>query len=119
MSILQSATSSWKQKLGGELQSIEVPEWLDESGKSSVVYFKPGINFLQQEKILRLSDEGKKAEAIVESLIQRALDVEGRRLFKSSDRVTLMREVDPEVVGRIVGEMGKSDEDDLTEMEKN
>ena len=119
MSILQSAASSWKQKLGGELQSIEVPEWPDDSGKPSVVYFKAGINFLQQEKILRLSDEGKKAEAIVESLIQRALDVEGKRMFKSADRVILMREVDPEIIGRIVAEMGQNDEHDISEMEKN
>ena len=117
--LLESAKGHWKQNLGGDLASVDVPEWPDPSGEPTTIFFKSGINFTQQEKILKLSDEGKKAEAIVESLIQRALDVEGKRMFKSADRVILMREVDPEIIGRIVAEMGQNDEHDISEMEKN
>ena len=81
-----------------------------------MIYFKPSLNFSQQEKILALSDQGKKAEAIVEALIQRALDADGSRLFKSMDRTELMKHTDPEIISRIVGEMSG---DDLDDLEKN
>ena len=83
---------------------MEVPEW-SVVGKPSVIYYKPSLNFSQQEKILALSDPGKKAEAIVEALIQRALDEDGNRLFKTVDRTELMKHTDPEIISRIVGAM--------------
>jgi hypothetical protein len=115
--ILESAKSHFREKLGGGLKSIEVPEW-SVDGKPAMVYYKPSLNFLQQEKILALSDQNKKAEAIVEALIQRALDADGNKLFKSVNRQELMRMVDPDVISRIVGEMS-GDETDGDEAEKN
>ena len=115
--LLESAKNHFREKLGGGLKSIEVPEW-EVNGKPSVIYYKPSLNFLQQEKILALSDQNKKAEAIVEALIQRALDVDGNKLFKSVNRQELMRGVDPEIISRVVGEMS-GDEVDGDESEKN
>ena len=102
--ILESAKGHFRKKLGGGLKSIEVPEW-SVDGKPSVIYYKPSLNFLQQEKILALSDQNKKAEAIVEALIQRALDEDGKPIFRSVNRQELMRQVDPDVISRVVGEM--------------
>ena len=115
--ILESAKSHFRERLSGGLSSIEVPEWAVD-GKPSAIYYKPSLNFLQQEKILALSDQGKKAEAIVEALIQRALDAEGKPIFRSVNRQELMRQVDPEVISRVVGEMS-GDEVDSDVAEKN
>jgi hypothetical protein len=115
--ILESAKSHFRDKLSGGLRSLEVPEWSVE-GKPAVIHYKPSLNFSQQEKILSLSDQGKKAEAIVEALIQRALDEDGNRLFKAVDRTELMKHTDPEIISRIVGAMA-GDEDDLDEASKN
>ena len=115
--ILESAKSHFSQKLSGGLSSLEVPEW-EVDGKPSVIWFKPSLNFSQQEKILSLSDQGKKAEAIVEALIQRALDEDGNRIFKSVHRTELMKHTDPEVISRIVAEMSGND-DDLEDASKN
>ena len=106
--LIESAKSHFREKLSGGLSSIEVPEW-PVDGKPSVIYFKPSLNFLQQEKILALSDQGKKAEAIVEALIQRALDADGKHIFRSVNRQELMRQIDPDVISRIVGEMSGDD----------
>ena len=113
--ILESAKNHFRDRLSGGLKSLEVLEW-EVDGKPSVIYFKPSLNLSQQEKILALSDQGKKAEAIVEALIQRALDADGNRLFKSMDRIELMKHTDPEIISRIVGEMSG---DELDDPEKN
>ncbi len=115
--ILESAKSHFREKLSGGLRSMEVPEW-SVDGKPAVIYYKPSLNFSQQEKILALSDQGKKAEAIVEALIQRALDEDGNRLFKTVDRTELMKHTDPEIISRIVGAMS-GDDDDLDDATKN
>jgi len=117
MSILEGAKAHFRERLSGGLQSLEVPEW-DVEGKPAVIYYKASLNFLQQEKILKLSDEGKKAEAIVQALIERSLDENGDRLFKQANRLELMKKVDPEIISRIVGDMS-GDEGDLDEIEKN
>ena len=116
--IIDAAKSHFRSKIGNELKSIEVPEW-EVNGEPAKIYFRPSINFLQQEKILALADQDKKGEAIVESLIQRALDAEGNRMFRSANRTELMRSVDPEVISRVVTQISSADETGLEDLEKN
>ena len=118
MSIIDAAKTHFRQKIGNELQCIDVQEWA-ENGEPGKIYFRPSINFLQQEKIMALADQDKKGEAIVESLIQRALDADGKRLFGSASRTELMRSVDPEIISRIVGEISGGDDFESEDIEKN
>ena len=115
--IIEAAKSHFREKLGGGLKSLEIPEW-SVKGKPVKIYYKSSLNFSQQEKILALSDAQKKGEAIVEALIQRALDEDGTRMFKSVHKTELMKSIDPDVISRVVGEMA-SDEVDLEEASKN
>ena len=62
-------------------------------------------NFFQESKIVELQSQGKTVEALLQSLIMRALDKEGKPLFTPADKQELMREVDPNVILRIVTEM--------------
>ena len=68
---------------------------------------------------MALADQDKKGEAIVESLIQRALDENGKHLFRSASRTELMRSVDPEIISRIVGEISGGDDFESEDIEKN
>ena len=74
--------------------SIEVPEW------ETTVYFKQYSNFMTEQKIIEYNG-GKLAEALVETLIQKALDEDGKKLFRQADRATLLREVDPNIIIRV------------------
>ena len=58
---------------------------------------------------------------MVESLIIRARNEDGTRMFNMADKVTLLNEVDPKVLIRVVGEMNSVNVDDLTQeaVEKN
>ena len=106
MSVLNKAKEHYTSKVSGELKSIEVPEW------ETTIYFKTTQNFAAQQKILQLSNEGKVVEALVETLIVKCLDADGKRVFTSADRDVLMRQVDPDVILRVCTAINKIDSDE-------
>ena len=117
MSVIEKAAAQFRERLNGELRSIDVPEW-SEKDKPFKVYFKPLINFKAQEKIYALVNAGKASEAICQTLIIRALDIDGKNLFRQHDLQTLMHESDPDVVGRIITAM-TPEEDDADTLKKS
>ncbi len=106
MSVIKSATKHFKEALSTEMKSVEVPEW------ETTLYFKPVSNFATEQKIVQLQSDGKIVEALVESLIAKSCDADGKRVFKGADKTQLMNEVDPAVIMRIVTEMNNSDMND-------
>lgn len=108
MSVLEKAKEHYKSNLSGEMKSIYVEEW------DTTIYFKPSANFAQQSKVMELHAKGKLTEALIETMCIRCLDAEGKRMFKQGDREALMREVDPEIIVRIVGIIN-GNEDEYTE----
>lgn len=106
MSILENATAHYKAQLAGNLQSIEVPEW------ETTIYFKAITSMADEQKVLKLHTEGKLAEALVESIISKACDADGKKLFKTADRVTLMHETDPKILMRVAGELNGTTSDE-------
>ena len=116
MSVLEKATAQFREKISGELQFVEVPEW-GEPDKPLKVYYKPAINFKAQGKILALFKADKDEEAVCQSLIIKALDEDGKHIFKQTDMPNLLHEVDPDVVNRILSEMSINI-DDAEELKK-
>jgi hypothetical protein len=110
MSILNNATEHYKAQLSGDMRKIEVPEW------ESTIYFKPITSLADEQKVVKLHSEGKIIEGMIESLIQKACDADGKKLFKSADRVTMMHEVDPEVLMRIAGQINNTVSTDAEEL---
>jgi hypothetical protein len=113
--VLDQATSHFRAKISGALNSIEVPEW------NCKIYFKSGITLKEQSKLIELAQQGKTVEALVESLIVKARNEDGSKMFTAVDKVTLMNEVDPNVVIRVVGEINAVTElpVDIEAVEKN
>lgn len=110
MNVIQKASAHFKGVLAQGQKTVEVPEW------ETTIYFKPATTFAQEQKIVQLHSEGKLVEALVESLIQRALTADGTKMFKQADKPIFMNEVDPKIIMRIVSEMneaGTVSEDDL------
>ena len=90
------------EKLAGGLQKISVPEWKTD------IYYKAAYPFATETKIIALQQQGKTVEALVESLITKALDPEGKPMFHNADKVTLMNEADPTVLLRVCGELNNA-----------
>ena len=108
--VLDSAKAHFKEILAGGLKGpIKVPEW------ETNIYYKPATTFLQESKIVELTQAGKTVEALVESLIMRALDADGAALFSKADKPELMRFVDPSVIMRVMAEMNDPDTQRVTE----
>ena len=106
--VLANAKKHFHGLNSGDLESMEVPEWSTKNKKK-----KGGLYFAQQSKVIELTNQGKTAEALVEMLILRAIDADGKKMFKPVEKTEIMREVDPNVILKIVTAMGE-DEDVVT-----
>lgn len=112
--VIERATAHFRNKISGEMKSIEVPEW------ETKIYFKTVSTLKDEGRIVELSQQGKTVEALVESILIRARNEDGSRMFGVGDKATLMNEVDPAVIIRIAGEInGASVVDSMEQAEKN
>jgi hypothetical protein len=94
---LEKIANHYQKAIAGDLEKVEVPEWDME------IYCKRTYPFKDEAKVIELQSQGKTVEALVESLIVKALDKDGKRIFFDADRVNLMNEADPSVIVRVAG----------------
>lgn len=102
MSVINNIQTHFKEKLSGGLQKINVPEWKTD------IYYKAAYPFTVESKIISLQQQGKTVEALVESLIAKALDPEGKPMFSKFDKNTLMNEADPTTLLRVCSELNNA-----------
>lgn len=112
MSVLENAKTHFKGKLSGELKKLPVPEWKTD------IFYKEAHPFAVESKIIELQQQGKTVEALVESIILKAKDIEGKPMFNKFDKNTLMHEVDPSVLMRIAAVLNSATSEYET-VEKN
>jgi len=106
--ILEVAKNQFLDRMSGDLKFSRVPEW-QVDGKDTVIYYKPSMNFLDQGRVLKLHGEGKQAEAVAMTFILRAMDKNGAKLFTRSNLTEMMQMMDPDIISRVVSEMGGDD----------
>lgn len=102
--VLQKAKTHFAEISNKGMDSLEVPEW-----ETTVYWRVGGLNFASQSKVIELQQKGQSAEALIEMLIMRALDKDGKKMFKPMEKQVLMRDVDPNIILTIVTAMGDSD----------
>ena len=113
MTIKDKALAHFKSKLAGDLQSITVPEWDCE------IYYRATSSMATEAKILKLTTDGKTAEALIESIVQKALDKDGKKVFHDTDRAILMNEADPSILVRVATALNNANSDSIEAVEKN
>ena len=101
---IQSATAHFKEKLAGKLYKYHCDEW------DMDIYYQASSSMRIESKIMSLTQNGKAADALVESIILKALDQDGNRLFKETDRATLMNEADPQVIIKLASQLNNTDD---------
>ena len=81
-------------------KQIDVPEW------NTTIYAKP-LTLAEKRKLYR--NLGAKSEDVssmmVEALIMKAEDKDGKKLFTQDDRDRLMNKVDPDLVSAVATEI--------------
>lgn len=100
--VLDKATAHFRAKISGELKKITVPEW------ETDIYFKTSTTLKEQAKIIELAQKNSTVEALVETLIIKARQIDGSKMFSSLDKSVFMNEVDPDVLIRVVGEINST-----------
>jgi hypothetical protein len=94
---------------------IEVDEW-GEDGEPLEIYWRP-MNLAQEDKIYNWINQGS-VKSLIQTLITRALDAEGKPLFRQAEMKELYVHGDPEVIGRVCREMAPDREEDVTGEER-
>lgn len=114
--VLDNATSHFRTKISADMKSVVVPEWGDQK-----IWFKNAITLREQSKLIELASQGKQVEALVESLIVKARNEDGSKMFTFADKMVFLNEVDPGVIIRVVGEINSANDEelDLEKVEKN
>ena len=97
MSATAKIAKHYQRAIGGGLQKINVPEW------EMDIYYRKTYSFQDESKIIELQTQGKVVEALVKSLVVKARDKDGRRIFSDADEINLMNEADPAVITRVCG----------------
>ena len=69
--VLVKATQHFKKQLQDNAESLEVPEW------GVTIFYRP-MNGKQRDAILKHINDGHVFEALVESILTRARDEDGR-----------------------------------------
>ena len=102
MSVMGNIKKHYQDQLAGGLNKIVVPEWQTD------IYYKATYPFAVESRILQLQQNGQTVEALVESLIQKALDPDGKPMFKKKKKNALMNEADPKVLLKVCGELNNA-----------
>lgn len=95
------------------IKSLVVPEW-----GNMKIFYRPTMNFKDQGIVLKLHGDGFPAEAIVMTLILKALKEDESKMFKKAHKTEMLMSVTPEIVSRIVTEMSE-DEPTVEDAAKN
>ena len=104
MSLLDNAIKHFCESADTELHKVEVPEW------EGSVWFKSVSSMngtLYQKYYDAISQPG--FESLVDILILRARTEQGLKMFKPSDKKTLMAQVAPDVITTIINNMSAVD----------
>jgi hypothetical protein len=101
MKIIDRAKSHF-ESLG--VQSIEVPEWQDEDGKPSVIYWNP-ITLSEKNKLFKRSDNMSDVSILADIVLMKALDKNGNKIFTLEDKLILMHKVDSDVLSKVATAM--------------
>ena len=95
MTIQDKISQHYQQSISGELKKYHCEEW------GTDIYFRTTHSFKDEAKIVELAAKGQVVEALVETVLVKSRDANGKRLFSEADRFKLMNEADPAVIIKV------------------
>lgn len=91
---------------GLSIEMVEVPEW-GADGEPLKVYYKP-MTLAEKNKLYKLATNDD-LEIMAYTLIYKALDADGNKLFDLGDKRALMHEVDADVAAELAAKIMSGD----------
>ena len=112
-SAIEIVKKQFQARIAGKLNQYHVDEW------GMDVYYRNITTLKQEAKIVELSTQGKSVEALVEAVITKALDEDGKPLFTQYDKAALMNEADPALILKLSRALNGGDLPSVEEVEGN
>ena len=78
----------YQTAIAGELHKYHCEEW------GTDIYFRTTHAFKDEAKIVELASKGMVVDALVETVLVKSRDADGKRLFTEADRIKLMNSTD-------------------------
>ena len=97
MSVIDRAKSHF-ESLG--TQSMEVPEWKDDDGNPTVIYWNP-ITLAEKKRLFQKSDNLNDVGILADIVLMKALDKNEKKMFNLEDKIALMHKVDSDVLAKV------------------
>ena len=97
MSVIDRAKSHF-ESLG--TQSMEVPEWKDDDGNPTVIYWNP-ITLAEKKRLFQKSDNLTDVGILADIVLMKALDKNEKKMFNLEDKIALMHKVDSDVLAKV------------------
>ena len=88
-----------------EVKTIEVKEWGDDEGPLKI-FVKP-FTLAEQKKLYSMS-KNDDMDMLAYTLIMKALDADGNKIFNLGDKQTILNQVDPFVLAYVVSNITQS-----------
>lgn len=97
------------------VQKLDVPEWPDDEGKPTVIYYQP-VTLEERQRFLSAGERDGAVAAYAEVMVVKALNADGTKMFTIEHKRDFRKHVSPDVIRRValqmmlvptVDEMGK------------
>ena len=103
MNVMERAKAHY-EPLKDEVRIIEVPEWGDDEGPLKIHVWP--ANLVTRDRIYQAA-KADTLESLAKALILRARTTDKLPIFEKTDTEALMRDVDPDVIQRVVSEINE------------
>jgi len=110
--IIAAGKVDWREKLAALMSSIVVEEW-----KGCEIFFKPAT--LEQKNAIYGYIADNDLQSLAETIVRRALDADGKKLFSNADKKAFMTQMDPDIVSRVAVAINEEPESTVEEARKN
>jgi len=93
--VMKKITKHYESLVTKELEKLHVPEW------DMDIYYRTTSSFADEKKMIAHQGKGEIVEALVQSVISKARDKDGKKIFSEAHKEQLMNEADPKVITRV------------------
>ena len=93
--VMKKITKHYQSLVGGEMEMINVPEW------DMDIYYRTTNSFAEEKAMIAHQTKGEIVEALVQSIVTKARDKTGKKIFSEAHKEQLMNEADPKVLTRV------------------
>ena len=101
MTALDKAKAHYQSVLSADPHPIEIPEW------GGSMFVRPQISVKKKMEIQSKLTGDKMDEGLALSVIYYLVDGEGNNCFRKGDLLDMTRQIDPDVLIRVAGEIAE------------